>query len=114
MSLMEKRNELIGTASELLKEFNDEAEKLKINTRERGWPKAANAFSRELNKLKNNMTSCGIRIWSTKGKTKIIHIQKDSENIDEIDDTVETVKQLENNENKSDDVGDDIRLLSKP
>lgn len=108
ISLMEKRSELIGTASELLKEFNEEAEKLKINIRERGWPKAANAFSRELNKLKNNMISCGIKIWSTKSKTKIIHIQKDSGSIDETDNTVETVKQLKINENKSDDVRGDI------
>ena len=49
-----------GSATELLEELEDVAVTLKIDKKQRVWPKAPNSLMRRLNELKSNLTDVGI------------------------------------------------------
>lgn len=73
-----------GTATELLNQLTGEAEAMGIITKARGWPKAPNALSRQLNVLKVNLEKDGIRIESLKDvgqeKSRGLKISKKDDN----------------------------------
>jgi DNA polymerase I-like protein with 3'-5' exonuclease and polymerase domains len=49
-----------GSATELFEELEDVAVELKIDTKQRVWPKAPNSLMRRLNELKSNLHDVGI------------------------------------------------------
>ena len=51
-----------GTATELLADLESIAVELKINTRQKSWPKAPNSLSRRINEIKTNLREIGITI----------------------------------------------------
>ena len=51
-----------GSASELLGELEQVAEKERINIKAKGWPKAANSLSRKLNEVKTTMQEYGVEV----------------------------------------------------
>jgi len=69
-AFMENKKEWTGTASELLGELEEIAESEKINTKAKGWPKAANSLSRKLNELKTTLQQAGIEMFDNRGTTK--------------------------------------------
>ncbi|PJE51575.1 MAG: hypothetical protein COV29_00240 [Candidatus Yanofskybacteria bacterium CG10_big_fil_rev_8_21_14_0_10_36_16] len=62
LSLMKEREQWNGTATQLLSELIEEAERLNINTKEKGWPKSAASLSGKLNNYKTNLEEAGIKI----------------------------------------------------
>lgn len=62
MSFMADKLTWEGTATELLGLLTDDAEKMKVNTTSKGFPKAANALSSQLTKLETNLAKNGILI----------------------------------------------------
>jgi DNA polymerase I-like protein with 3'-5' exonuclease and polymerase domains len=62
MTLVERQTgaQWQGSATELFEELEDLAVELKINTKQRVWPKAPNSLMRRLNELKSNLHDVGI------------------------------------------------------
>jgi len=58
----ERKQEWVGTPSELLSQLEEIAEESKINTRSKYWPKAPNKLSRDINELKTNLQELGIHV----------------------------------------------------
>jgi hypothetical protein len=73
ISLMESRDTWSGTHTNLLSDLEDVALKLKINIqRDSSWPKGANALSRKLPYIKDNLEEVGIFMHTTEDtKTKL-------------------------------------------
>ncbi len=93
MQLMETRTEWRGTASALLEELEGIAGSERINTKAKGWPKAANSLSRKLNELKTTLQAAGVDVSRGKQDQKLIILewtQKDKENIVQIVQTEES------------------------
>jgi len=61
-AFIEDKKVWTGTASELLAKLEEIAESEKINTKAKGWPKAANSLSRKLNELKTTLQQAEIEI----------------------------------------------------
>jgi hypothetical protein len=57
-----KENGFSGTSTDLLTELESYAEKFKINTKIKSWPKSPNALSLRLNQIKTNLRDFGIEI----------------------------------------------------
>ncbi|MBF7084187.1 bifunctional DNA primase/polymerase [Desulfallas sp. Bu1-1] len=83
VALMRGRNEWSGTATALLSTLDKVAETERINTKGKGWPRAANALSRRLRQVKNNLLDAGIVYDVTRNENNSVHIiiRKVSENI---------------------------------
>lgn len=62
LSFMADRDSWQGTASQLLYQLDEVADQLRINTKQRGWPKAPNALSRRINEVKTNLAGGGISV----------------------------------------------------
>ena len=60
VDFMEKRTTWAGTATELLTELESVAEKLKLDTRARTWPKAPHILTRRVAAVKSNLEDAGI------------------------------------------------------
>ena len=61
---MEDRIEWRGKPGELLKDLDDLAEGLKINTKAKAWPKDPAWMTRRLNPVVPNLAQVGIRVES--------------------------------------------------
>lgn len=67
----------IGNATQLLSELEEQAEVLKINTKNRLWPKAPHTLSRRLNEIKTNLRQIGLELKIDRsGRQRIIKICK--------------------------------------
>jgi len=87
LALMEDREEWKGTASQLLTELEKLTGQHGVNTQSKDWPKAANALSRELNKVRTNLAVAGIGIErGSEGTHRWVRLHKMGE------ETVKTVK----------------------
>jgi hypothetical protein len=76
-SFMENENEWKGTPTDLLNKLSTQAVFVNIDTREKYWPKGANALSRKLNELSTHLKQMGLLIIiNTTGAERYIHIQK--------------------------------------
>lgn len=104
---MNEKDRWKGTASELLEELAKHAEELHINTRDKSWPKAANALSHKLNILKPNLRKVGIEInRDTTAARRLLTLSK-VQNHDDDDDS-KKIPSLENtNKSKQSDDDDD-------
>ena len=67
LKIMEERNMWEGTPTELYTEFEEAAEQLKVNTKGKYFPKAANALSRRLNNIMPNLRRIGINVEKDRG-----------------------------------------------
>ncbi len=77
VALMDKREQWEGSPSELLGQLETLASECSVNTKARGWPKAAHALSRELNRVRPNLAAAGISIERYRdGHTRWVRIQK--------------------------------------
>jgi hypothetical protein len=77
ISFMGSRDEWTGTASQLLYDLtNHAAFDERIDTYEKGWPKASNSLMRRLNELKVTLKDVGILFTSTPGNTREITLKK--------------------------------------
>jgi len=66
--LMEERDKWEGTPSELHAELEEVAQQQRVNTKARGWPKAAHSMVRRLNEVRPNLAATGIDV-ETGGRT---------------------------------------------
>jgi hypothetical protein len=79
IGLLEDKDEWEGTASELLSELENQAEKLNLNTNVKSWPKGPNAVKRRLNEIRTNLMEEGIEvIYSRDGSKRTIRVCKTS------------------------------------
>lgn len=62
MAFVDKRDgeQWQGSATELFEELEDQAVELKVDRKQRSWPKAPNGLMRRLNELKSNFDDIGI------------------------------------------------------
>lgn len=60
LSLMESRIEWEGSPSDLLTALDEEAGRLRINTKDREWPKAPNWVARRIRQVQPNLLSMGV------------------------------------------------------
>ncbi len=82
-SFMRDRDNWVGTASELLERLDEEAKKLKIDTKLRHWPKEPSWLVRRINLIHPNLVEQGIKIINdTDSRPKQLIIQKIEENAD--------------------------------
>lgn len=82
VAFMENREEWRDTPSQLMVQLKNHAEFIDIDTREKYWPKGANALSRKLNELSTPLKKMGYSVViSTTGTERYIHIQKAKKNI---------------------------------
>lgn len=84
MLLMEDRNEWTGSPSSLLEAMEQVAEKEKISTKGKEWPKAPQSLTRRLKEAKTNLAEVGIQIETDRGSggRRIITIRKAPRNTD--------------------------------
>ncbi len=77
ITFMEDKEEWKDTPTELLLQLINHASFVNIDTREKYWPKGANALSRRINELSTPLKQMGILMTiSTSGTERYIHIQK--------------------------------------
>jgi hypothetical protein len=94
ITFMEDRDEWGGTPTQLYLAICSHAALEDIDTREKYWPKGANALSRRLHELSTSLKKIGILVSiSTNGSKRSIHIQKKGPACPEIKPAVES-KQL--------------------
>ena len=70
LELMTDNSSWEGTATELLQKLNEIAEKLKLNIKDKDWPKAPNSLTRRLNEIKSNLEDENIHITLNRGGKK--------------------------------------------
>jgi hypothetical protein len=81
LEYMNNESEWSGTPSELLKELVVIAESLKIDTKQKEWPKAPQSLTRKLNEVKTNLEDENIEIeYDHDGNKRIIKIMNNSVN----------------------------------
>lgn len=69
-----KSQDFEGTPSALLDELLQIAEKLKINTKSKGWPKAPHVLTRRLKEIETNLKNKGITLVIAKSGDRIIRL----------------------------------------
>ncbi len=79
VSLMENCEQWQGKPSELLATLGEAAERLRIDTRSRGWPKDPNWVWRRLREVQTNLEAIGFRIERSERADRLIVIRKMSE-----------------------------------
>ena len=62
LSFMESRDSWQGTPSELLGHLEEAAQHLRIDTRDRGWPKNPNWLTRRLREVEPNLRALGLEV----------------------------------------------------
>src|SRR5207247_6396764 len=60
LALLKENTDWDGAASELLGDLRNRAEDLKISTRQKAWPKTADALGRRLRRLKEPLRRIGV------------------------------------------------------
>lgn len=107
ITFMEDKKEWRGTPTQLLNALSEHAMFSNIDTREKYWPKGANALSRRLNELSTSLKQMGYLVTiNTTGIERYIHIQKISKSMTAQTGLAEETKQ-------SDDTDDIIPILPK-
>jgi hypothetical protein len=104
IKFMNTREEWTGSATQLFGEMDAVTAELKINTKNKLWPKSPNVLSRKLNEVKTNLADIGIvieRAKDTTTKTRIIKIRK-------ISSPPSPASRGQNNAQSEDKMGDDI------
>jgi len=81
LALMRRSDEWQGTPSELLTKLEETAGNERINTRIARWPKSPSALSRQLNELKANIESVGIKFQVSKSGVRKVRIWKMPPNV---------------------------------
>ena len=77
ITFMEDKTEWKGTPTNLMEQLYQHAGFVNIDTREKYWPKGANALSRRLNELSTPLKQMGLSVViSTSGTERSIHIKK--------------------------------------
>lgn len=79
VEFMKDKQNWSGSASGLLGEISSIAETLKINTKDKAWPKAPNTLVRRLNEIKATLEEFGINVnrgLDSKSKIKTIELGK--------------------------------------
>ena len=77
MEFMERRTEWEGTPTELLAELETLADQHRVNTKAKGWPRAAHALSRRLNEVRPNLAAVSLVIAMRRdGKRRTVVIKK--------------------------------------
>ena len=77
VALMDERERWEGSPSELLGELETLASQCSVNTKTRGWPKAAHSLSRELNRVRPSLAAAGISIERYRdGHKRWVRLQK--------------------------------------
>lgn len=111
-AFMEDRESWIGTPTDFLKRLTEHASFADIDTREKYWPKGAQALSRKLNELSTPLKQMGISIvTNTSGAERSIHLQKVREKVAlQKDSSTEVVQLLP--ADGSDDT-DDVSAISQ-
>jgi len=69
-TLMDERDEWRGTATDLLREAEAVAERERIDTNSKAWPKSAAWASRRLDEARTNLAELGIVVESDRDKSK--------------------------------------------
>ncbi|HCC35081.1 MAG TPA: hypothetical protein DEQ02_05395 [Ruminococcaceae bacterium] len=86
IKLMEDQTEWKGTASELLKRVEDIAEDIRVNTKDRFFPKAGHVLVRRLKEVKSNLEEAGIHLNNLReGNEKILHFTNEKNKVSEED-----------------------------
>jgi hypothetical protein len=106
IELMDRSPNWEGTAAVLLKKIKEIAELQEVDVkREKSFPKAANALSREMKKLEPNLAEAGIIFSREKGrKQRIIKIKKVAANIVFIDESSQDEDRKDDNDINVDDI----------
>ncbi len=76
---MADRDEWSGTPTELFGVLNEVAERLKIDTRQKEWPKDPRWVSRRMKEIKTNLLEEGIMYDRGKGDKREISIRRVSQ-----------------------------------
>ena len=76
LGLMEDHDEWSGRATELLEALNGQAQTLKIDERDRNWPRSPQVLSRRLKEVPPNLQEAGLRVVRSKGTDRTITIAK--------------------------------------
>jgi hypothetical protein len=72
VELMKERYEWAGTPTELLNKLEKLAEKYRVDTRARRWPRAAHSLSRRLNEARPTIAAAGITVSMSKSGHRLI------------------------------------------
>lgn len=80
LALMERKDIWEGTPTELLSEFNEWTEALKIDTKSRMWPKDARWLWRRIQEAKTNLEANDILVTRSRDSRRTITIQKIQKN----------------------------------
>ncbi len=82
VTLMESGDEWTGTPTELLGVLNELAEKERINTHQRLWPKGPQILTRRLNEVKTNLENVGLVVGiRSQGSSRSITIQRSNNTV---------------------------------
>ena len=76
MGLMQNQNHWDGTATALLSELGKVAEQLKLDTKDKDWPKAPNSLTRRLKEVVTSLRDVGVNVVFDKPERKQISIEK--------------------------------------
>ena len=95
---MEEKDVWEGTPTELLTEFENIAENLKVNTKSRAWPKDARWVWRRIQEILPNLEAKGIKAERGRNDDRNISLQKSKEN--DVDDDDNDVKENKNDAEK--------------
>ena len=76
LGLMEDHDEWSGRATELLVALNGQAQTLKIDERDRNWPRSPQVLSRRLKEVTPNLQEAGLRVVRSKGTDRTITVAK--------------------------------------
>ncbi|SFN01699.1 hypothetical protein [Thermodesulforhabdus norvegica] len=112
IALLEETPEWEGTPAELLECLEKMAEKEKINTRSKAWPKSANSLSRRLKEITSNLSDSGIILEtgrdSSAHRRRYVRLQRVAKISSESSASVNSLKNLAFS---SDDTLDDTKCL---
>ena len=76
MGLMQDRNHWDGTATALLSELEKVAEQLKLDTKDKDWPKAPNSLTRRLKEVVTSLRDVGVNVGFDNPERKQIKVGK--------------------------------------
>jgi DNA polymerase-1 len=69
-ALMEEREKWVGSPTELLGELKQIAEKLKLDMKDKAWPKAPHALTRRLKEVEANLRESGVAVQFSEDEKK--------------------------------------------
>ncbi len=85
LEFMKTRTDWEGTPTVLLRELEGLVEDLKINVKEKKWPKSPNWLSRRINEVLPDLEATGIQVSQQRDETRNIILRKNTVNTDNLD-----------------------------